>query len=383
MTLNVTSMQGVIWSGNPLQVNVSTLPVPQIIDPTDAIVKVSLSAICSADIRTYNGAYEEKEVPWVMGHEALGIVVEVGDSVTSFAVGDKVVVPDQVSGGLFDLSTAELMGLGLGVNYYATTGCQAEYVRVPSANDNLFLVPQNSDAPSNPPPQNLDYDYLLASSIFAMGWEALDLAGYQPGDSVAVFGAGPIGLMAVYSAVLRGASRVFLIDGDRQTLSVAEGLGAMPIDLVHSDPVAKILRQVPDGATRSVDCVGIEAANRLQLTEDKILQNMMEITKVGGGIGRVGTYQDPGNRSYTLRWQDLLPTFQFVMSGFFKQGPPVRSGAIDATLAAPKLMEMISKGEAKPSFILSSIIGLEEVSQFYERASQRLETKVVIKFPSP
>jgi threonine dehydrogenase-like Zn-dependent dehydrogenase len=117
-------MQAVTWGGNPLQVNVSTLPIPQILDPTDAIIKVSLAAIGSADIHTYNGVYEDKEVPWVMGQEALGIIVEVGNSVTSFSIGDKVVVPDQTSNGLEDLSTAELMGLGLGSDYYLTTGCQ-------------------------------------------------------------------------------------------------------------------------------------------------------------------------------------------------------------------------------------------------------------------
>lgn len=126
MILNATSMQAVTWGGIPLQVNVSTLPIPQILDPTDAIVKVSLSAIGSADIHTYNGVYEDKEVPWVMGHEALGIIVEVGNSVTSFSIGDKVVVPDQALNGIEDLSTAELVGLGLGSDYYLTTGCQGK-----------------------------------------------------------------------------------------------------------------------------------------------------------------------------------------------------------------------------------------------------------------
>ncbi|KAJ5454110.1 GroES-like protein [Penicillium daleae] len=369
MGLNATSMQAVTWGGYPLQVNVSTLPIPQILDPTDVIVKVSLSAISGADIHTYNGAYEEKEVPWVMGHEALGIIVEVGNSVTSFSVGDKVVVPDQASNGLEDLSTAELMGLGLGLDSYLTTGCQAEYVRVPFANDNLFPIPQATDeAPSKSTLANPDLDYLLASSIFATGWGALDLAGYQPGDSVAVFGAGPIGLMAVYSAMLRGASRVFLVDGDRRRLSVAEGLGAMPIDLTHSDPITKILRQESDGVLRSVDCVGTEAAHQLQLRDDKVLENMTAITKIGGGIGRVGTFKATGDALSTSPWHFLFPTFQ--------------SGAIDSTLVAPQLIEMISQGKAKPSFIVSSIISVDEAPQFYERASQHLETKVVIKFSS-
>lgn len=255
-------------------------------------------------------------------------------------------------------------------------------MRVPFANDNLFAIAPNSDdSSSKSASADLDLDYLLASSIFATGWGALDLAGFQSGESVAIFGAGPIGLMAVYSAILRGASRVFLVDGDRQRLSVAEGLGAMPIDLTHSEPIASILRQEPDGVLRSVDCVGIEAASRLQLKEDKVLQNMTAITRIGGGIGRVGMFKASDSLS-TLPWQFLLPTFQFAFSGFLKKNPQVRLGAIDSTLIAPKLIEMISKGNAKPSFIVSSIINVEEAPQFYERASQHLETKVVIRFPS-
>jgi D-arabinose 1-dehydrogenase-like Zn-dependent alcohol dehydrogenase len=117
-------MQAVTWAGNPLQVIVSTLPIPQILGPMDVIVEVSLSAIGIADIHTYNGVYDNKEVPWVMGHEALGIIIEVGNSVTSFSIGDKAVVSDQVSSVLADLSTAESMGLEPGLDHYLTTGCQ-------------------------------------------------------------------------------------------------------------------------------------------------------------------------------------------------------------------------------------------------------------------
>jgi threonine dehydrogenase-like Zn-dependent dehydrogenase len=252
---------------------------------------------------------------------------------------------------------------------------------VPFANDNLYPIPQNDADSLKSSVTDLDLDYLLATGIFATGWGALDLSGFQPGDSVAIFGAGPIGLMAVYSAILRGASRVFLIDGDRQRLSIAEGLGAMPIDLTHSEPISKILRQEPDGVFRSVDCVGIEAATKLHRTEDKVLQNMTAITKDGGGIGRVGTFKTTSNSSSTSPWQFLLPNFQLAVSGLFKKDPQVRSGVIDSALIAPKLIEMISKGKARPSFIVSSIIDVNEAPQFYERASQHLETKVVIRFP--
>lgn len=264
------------------------------------------------------------------------------------------------------------------------TTCPAEYVRVPFANDNLLAIPKtNRDDPSKSEsiPASLDLDYLLASSIFATGWAALDLAGFQPGDSVAVFGAGPVGLMAVYSAIRRGASRVFLLDDNRQRLSVAGGLGAMPIDLTKSDPITKVLREEPEGVVRTVDCIGIEAASQQQQEEDKVLQNMIAITKTTGGIGRVGTFKG-SNSSSPSAWQLILPTFQIVFSSFLRKGAQVRTGAIDSALIAPKLIEMVSAGKAKPSFIVSSTISVEEAPQFYERVSRHLETKAVIKFSS-
>jgi threonine dehydrogenase-like Zn-dependent dehydrogenase len=255
----------------------------------------------------------------------------------------------------------------------------AEYIRVPLANDNLFPIPD--DGPSKSGVTDLDLDYLLATGIFATGWGSLDLSGFQPGDSVAVFGAGPIGLMAVYAAMLRGASRVFLIDGDRRRLAIAGGLGAMPIDLTHSEPVEEILRQEPNGVLRSVDCVGVDAANKLQLTEDEVLQIMTAITRDRGGIGRVGLSKSTNNSLSSSPWQFHLLNIQLAMFGFFKKDPQIRSGAINPAQIAPKLIEMISKGKARPSFIVSSIVDVSEAPQFYERVNQHLETKVVIKFP--
>lgn len=250
---------------------------------------------------------------------------------------------------------------------------------MPLANNNLFPIPDDGSSKSGV--TDLDLDYLLATGIFATGWGALDLSGFQPGDSVAIFGAGAIGLMAVYSAMLRSASRVFLIDGDRRRLAIAEGLGAMPIDFTHSEPIEEILRQEPNGVLRSVDCVGIDASNKFRLTEDEVLQTMTDITKGGGGIGRVGLSEYMDNSLSSSPWQFHLRNIQLAMFRSFKKDPQVRSGAISSAQIAPVLIEMISKGKARPSFIVSSIVDINEAPQFYERANQHLETKVVIKFP--
>ncbi|KAJ5691962.1 GroES-like protein [Penicillium macrosclerotiorum] len=358
MVLNVTSMQAITWNGTPFQVDISTLPIPNIISSTDALVKVDLAGICTADIHTYNGEFKEKEVPWVMGHEALGVVVDVGDSVTSFSTDDKVIILDQI---LEDYP--------------------AEYVRVPFADDNLLAVPQSQhlDSTQNSS-DDIALDYLLASSVFPAGWGALDLAGYQPGDSVAVFGAGPIGLMAVYSAILQGSSRVYLLDSDRRRLSVGEGMGAMPIDFTQSDPVSRVRRQEAAGILRVVDCIGIESTIETRASlEDKILEYMMGIVAENGSIGRVAVAK-PMNQSVGISiWRAFIPTFQFSLSGIFEEGPQVQSGVVDPALLAPRLIEMVSKRLARPSFIVSSLISVEETPQFYQRASRNLETKVVLK----
>ncbi|OKL60200.1 hypothetical protein UA08_04604 [Talaromyces atroroseus] len=375
-------MRGIVWDGTPYQVNVANVSFPTIINQTDAIVQVTLSAICGTDLHIYHGVYGSQEVPWVMGHEAVGIVSEIGSGISHLSIGDKVVIPDQAADGHLNLCAPELISFGLGLDYGLATGCQAEYVRVPFADTSLIPIPESSNpSVSNITSPNLDLDYLFISDIFATGWGALDFAGFEAGDTVAVFGAGPVGLMAAYSAIIRGASRVYIVDHVSDRLALGFSIGAIPIDFMESDPVEQILQHEPNGVRRSVDCVGFEALDsELQHVENEVLNNMIAVTATSGGIGIVGVYSASPNSPGTPRGGTISPTVQFPMTDFFNKGLRMQGGGVDPKVLAPELVELIQTGRAKPSFIVSSIIDIEQVPRYYERFDQHLESKVVIRF---
>lgn len=240
----------------------------------------------------------------------------------------------------------------------------AEYARVPFADDSLIPVPVN--ASTNP---STIIDYLFVSDIFATGWTVLDFAGFQPGDTVAVFGAGPVGLLAAYSAMLRGASKVYSIDHVQARLDLAESIGAIPINFNQTDPVEQILALEPNGVSRSVDCVGYEAVNAQgEIELGIVLRNMMNVTSDYGGIGVVGVYL--GEETTTMS-----------MTQFWRKALTMGSGIVLPLQHATELVQLINSGRATPSFIVSARIGIEEVPEYFRRFDQHLETKVVVEFP--
>lgn len=315
-------------------------PIPTIQRPTDAIVRITASAICGSDLHYYHLGNASPDNPVPIGHEAIGWIESVGDAVQSLQVGDYVVIPDNVDDGHFTYGPELPMSYGSS----QLGGCQAEYVRVPSADMSLIPVPVN--ATTSP---STAMDYLFLSDIFATGWTVLDFAGFEPGDTVAVFGAGPVGLLAAYSAMLRGASKVYSIDHVPERLDLAASIGAIPINFNHSDPVEQILAVEPNGVTRSVDCVGYEAVNAQGEVElGIVLHNMMNVTSDYGGIGVVGVYLGDGQMSMS-------------MSQFWRKALTMGSGIVLPLQHATELMQLISSGKASPSFIVSSTIGIEEV----------------------
>jgi threonine dehydrogenase-like Zn-dependent dehydrogenase len=186
---------------------------------------------------------------------------------------------------------------------------------------------------------------------------------------VAVFGAGPVGLLAAYSAFLRGASKVYSVDHVQSRLDLAESIGATPINFNVSDPVQQILALEPQGVTRSVDCAGYEAVNASGDIELGIVpRNMMAVTSEYGGIGVAGVYS--GNQNMSMS-----------MTQFWSKGLTMGSGIVLPLQHATELVGLISSGVASPSFIVSSTIGIEEAPEYYRRFDQHLESKVVIQFP--
>jgi threonine dehydrogenase-like Zn-dependent dehydrogenase len=218
------------------------------------------------------------------------------------------------------------------------------------------------------------------SDIFATGWAALDFAGLQSGDSVAIFGAGPVGLLAAHSAMLRGASRIYIVDHVAERLAQASKIGAIPVNFLQYDPVADILRQEPDGVDRAVDCVGMEALGTdLEIDESIIIKQMVAITRNGGGIGVVGAYMAQPSSPGAPKGDEISPNIEFPMTVFFNKGLTIRAGPVDPRLYAPVLLELIRSGKARPGFVFTTSVTMDQAPEYYERFHSRTEGKVIIR----
>lgn len=223
---------------------------------------------------------------------------------------------------------------------------------------------------------------MTVSDIFATGWSVLTYSGFEPGDSVAVFGAGPVGLLAAYSAILRGASSVYSIDRVPMRLERAASIGAIPINFAETDPVQHILALEPNGVTRAVDCVGMEAVNREgEIQENIVLENMIRVASSQGGIGQVGVFMTQSSSPGAPLGGTLSPNISFPITEFFGKHLRYEAGVVDPKLVAPELVQLIASGRASPSFITSRVIGIEEVPRYYQRFDRHEEIKVYIQFP--
>lgn len=227
-----------------------------------------------------------------------------------------------------------------------------------------------------------EQDFLTLSDIFPTGWTAIDYSNFQPGDTVAVFGAGPVGLLAAYSAILRGASRVYSVDHVPMRLERAASIGAVPINFFDSDPVEQILRYEPEGVTRAVDCVGMEAINSQgDIQEDIVINNMVQVTAANGGIGQIGVFLTQPNSTGAPRGSTLSPNISFPISDFFEKRLTFASGVVNPKELSPQLLELINSDKAHPNFIKSAEIGIEDAPNYYQRFDQHEELKVYIRFP--
>jgi threonine dehydrogenase-like Zn-dependent dehydrogenase len=377
-------MRAVAQLGQAYNVSVIDVPVPTILDPTDAIVRINASAICGSDLHTYHVASGSPDAPLLYGHEAIGYVTETGDAVQFLSVGDYVVIPDNLDNGHYTLEPDSYqvpLGFGGVQGGEALPGVQSEYMiatewelllimparvaefaRIPFADNSLIPVPVNESTT-----ESTLIDYLFVSDIFSTAWSGVTFSGFKQGDSVAVFGAGPVGLLAAYSAILRGASRVYSIDQVQSRLDLAASIGTTPINFAESDPVEQIMAREPGGVRRSVEAVGFEAENATgQIDSSITLRQALNVTAPRGGIGIVGLFS---------RGLD-----DFDIGQAFEKSISVDGGVVLPLQVASELVPLVRSGKAKPSFIVSSIIDIEEAPEYYARFSRREETKVVIRF---
>ncbi|BAZ68336.1 alcohol dehydrogenase [Fischerella sp. NIES-4106] len=388
-------MKAVCWHGAN-DVRVDTVPYPKILNPRDAIVKISSTAICGSDLHLYNGFIPTMEKGDILGHEFMGEVVEVGRGVNNIKVGDRVVVPFTISCGncffcnrdlwslcdnsnpngwiaekLMGHSPAGLFGYSHMLGGYA--GGQAEYARVPFADVGLFKIPDGLT----------DDQVLFLTDIFPTGYMAAENCQIQPGDIVAVWGCGPVGQFAIKSAFILGAERVIAIDRIPERLRLAESYGgAETINYEDADP-GEVLKELTGGRGPDavIDAVGMEAhsmdamgvydkvkqAVRLETDRPTALRQVLVACRKGGNVSIPGVYGG---------FIDKIP-----MGAAFNKALTFRMGQTHVHKYLQPLLELIQEGKIDPSFIITHKLPLEQAPHGYEIFKHKKDNciKVVLK----
>jgi len=367
----------------PYTVAVEDVPEPKIEQPLDAVVRITTTNICGSDLHMYEGRTSVEENK-ILGHENMGIVEEVGPAVNRIKVGDRVSVPFNIACGTcrncvdgwtsFCLRTNPTEGMDGGAYGYANMGPydggQAEFLRVPYADFNLLELPPGTDH---------ERDFTMLSDIFPTGYHGCELAGIGPGHTVAVFGAGPVGLMAAHSAFLRGAARVFVVDKEPDRLKLAESIGAEAIDFSRGDPVEQITEANGGPVDRGVEAVGYQAHDPTgEEHPEMVLDNLVKVVRTTGAIGVVGVYmpQDPGAANELAK--DGRVAFDY--GTFFTKGQRMGTGQCPVMRYNRELRDLIIAGRAKPSFIVSHELDLADAAAGYDNFDKRVDgwTKVLL-----
>ena len=375
-------MKAVVYK-EPYKVEVEEVEDARIQDPTDVLIRVTSTCICGSDLHMYEGR-TGAEPGIVFGHENMGIVEEVGSGVASLSQGDRICLPFNVACGFCKNCENNRTGFCLTVNegfaggaygYVSMgpyTGGQAEYLRVPFADFNALKLP---------PGDEHETDFAMLADIFPTGYHGAAMADVRPGETVAVYGAGPVGLMAAYSSLIRGASRVFSVDRVPNRLALAEQIGAIPVNYDEVDPIEHIVDATDgDGTDKGIDAVGYQATVSGGDEEQPaiVLNSLVYTVRATGRIGTVGLYvpSDPGAPTEEAAEGRLL----FEVGKFFEKGQSMGTGQANVKSYNRYLRDLIIAGRAEPSFVVSKELPLGEAPDAYQRFDNREEgySKVVL-----
>ncbi|WP_144154704.1 zinc-dependent alcohol dehydrogenase [Paraburkholderia sp. BCC1885] len=388
-------MKALCWHGKK-DIRYDTVADPQIEHPRDAVIKVSSCAICGSDLHLFDGFMPTMESGDVMGHEFMGEVVEVGADNKKLKVGDRVVVPftiacgecDQCKRGFFSVcersnrnkekadkvfghSTAGLFGYSHLTGGYP--GGQAEYVRVPFADFTPVKVPEGLT----------DEQVLFLGDIFPTGWQAAVQCDIQPTDTVAIWGAGPVGQFAIRSAILLGAKQIVVIDRVPERLAMASAAGAITINF-ENESVIERLNELTQGkgpekcidavgmeshATRSIDAMYDRAKQAVMLETDRphVLREMIYVCRPAGTLSIPGVYGG------------LIDKIPFGAA--MNKGLTFRMGQTHVNRWTDDLLRRIVEGQIDPSFVITHTVPLEQGPEMYKTFRDKEDgcIKVVLK----
>jgi len=387
-------MKATVWAGRN-SVEVQSVPDPTIVNDRDAIVRITSTAICGSDLHIYDGYIPTVKHGDILGHEFMGEVVEVGKAVTNLAVGDRVVVPFPIACGacsacerdLFSLcensnpnagiaekfmghSPAGLFGYSHMLGGFA--GGQAEYARVPFADIGPLKIEGDLS----------DEQVLFLSDILPTGYMGAEMCDIKPGDVVAVWGVGPVGLFSVLSAFLLGASKVIAIDRVPYRLELAAEKGAIPINFANTSVLEELSHLTGGrGPDHCIDAVGMEARNgstvvdaydrvkqaaRLETERPHALREAAMSCRNGGTISIVGVYGGLMDK--------------FPIGAVMNRSLTIKTGQCHVQRYMRPLLERIRNGDIDPTFLISHRLQLDDAPRGYEIFKHKQDncTKVIL-----
>jgi len=386
-------MKALRWNGS-YDVRVEDVPDPTLVEDTDILLRVTATAICGSDLHLYRGKVPGMKEGDILGHEFMGVVEDAGSAVTRVRRGDRVVVPFTIScGDCFFCSRAlfaacentnpdrgailNKKGIRSGAGMFGYThlyggyaGGQAEFVRVPQANVGPLVIPDSTLA---------DEQVLFLSDILPTGYQAVLNAAVGPGSSLAIFGAGPVGMMAAASARLLGVERIFMVDHHPYRLQFArDTYGVETIDFdEEEDPAERIVALTDNrGVDATIEAVGFEAKGskletamttlKLEGSSGKALRQCIAATRRGGVVSMPGVYAGF--------------IHAFLLGDAFDKGLTFRMGQTHVQQHMPKLLEDISSGALHPEAIISHRLRLADAARGYEMFEKKQDDcrKVVL-----
>lgn len=380
-------------------IRLEDVPEPRLEQASDAIVRLTASAICGTDLHFIRGSFPGMKDGTILGHEGIGIVEQIGEGVRNLAVGDRVVIPSTIACGYCaycregyyaQCDNANPNGPGAGTAFYGGptaaggfNGLQAEKARIPFAHVNLVKLPDEIN----------DDQAILMSDIFPTGYFGADLADIKPGHTVAVFGCGPVGQFAIASAKLMDAGRVIAIDNVPDRLDMARRQGAEVINFDEEDPIQAIKDLTGGiGVDRAIDAVGVDAecphhGPAAKQAEQQKQEFEAEVHKIAPKQNRVGDNWHPGDApSQAQRWaiQGLAKAGTLAIIGVY---PPndssfpigmamnknitVRMGNCNHRKYIPKLIELVRTGAFDPTGIVTKHEPMDSVIDAYKAFDTR------------
>ena len=378
-------MRAVTWQGNE-KMEVRTVPDPTIQAPTDMIVRITATAICGSDLHLYHNGKPVMEEDYVVGHEPMGIVEEVGPSVKKIKKGDRVVIPFNIGCGECHFCTHEMESqcdnsnpnpafdngglFGFGKMHGNYPGGQAEFLRVPFADFTSFVVPEN-DLP--------DEKVLFLSDIVPTAYWSVESSGVKEGDTAIILGSGPVGLFAQKFAKMKGAKRVIAVDNVKHRLDHAHKTNNVEtVNFKDVTEVGKFLYDTTNGgADVVIDCVGMDGVAPAKEKAKTLLSvqsgTISPLVTASESVKKFGTVQVTGVY--------MTPSASFPINDFFNRNVILKTGQAPVIHLMPKLYDMIEKNIFDPTDIITHTMPLEQAAQAYDifdkKADQNI--KVILK----